>query len=148
MTKAKIISPDINKEPIFIISGLEGNIRTAVFLMKLAAFGANGSNYFTKQEFKWVESIFYDSESYLSRCSRAIVNFDKLRGYLPNLWNENTNTEDGLSQKKKHFIIAVIASKRSLESQRLCAATSCLVMRASSAYLGIFTFNVISVRQR
>lgn len=83
-----IISPDINKEPIFILSGKKSALDLAIFWIKLTALSATGANYFESrqiplfarlfQEFGSSEEGGSDIERSLRRRTSFIINFRKL----------------------------------------------------------------------
>lgn len=54
--KVKIISPDLNKEPIFIVSGDSFNVSLAIFWMKLTVFCSTGFNFFS-----WQDKLFLNT---------------------------------------------------------------------------------------
>lgn len=78
-----IVSPDINKEPIFILSGKKTNVETAIFWIKLTAFCVNETNYFSHQNILLIRQLLENSDqdvrSELTRNTGKIVNLKKLK---------------------------------------------------------------------
>lgn len=89
---AAIVSPDINKEPIFIVSGKEANVSAAIFWIKLTAFCVNETNHFTQHNILLIRRLLdkYDQNirCELTRNTGKIVNLKKLREKFPSLINE------------------------------------------------------------
>lgn len=80
MANVKIVSPDINKEPIFIISGKDSDVETAIFWIKLTAFCLNGTNFFSYNNVLLIQQLLqdpYQNVDFVTR-SQRIVNFRKL----------------------------------------------------------------------
>lgn len=61
-SQVKVISPDTNKKPIFIMCGKEKNIKICIFWMKLSAFTSSGNNYFTMQEISIISDYLNEKE--------------------------------------------------------------------------------------
>ncbi|CRL08346.1 CLUMA_CG021551, isoform A [Clunio marinus] len=83
-TQVKIISPDINKEPIFIISGGETNINRALFWMKLTAFCASGSIYFDENEIKIFEKLVKGLDSEMMKITQKFISEKIFRARIRN----------------------------------------------------------------
>ena len=75
-TNVTIISPDTNKEPIFIVSGKERNVEACVLAMKIIAFSASGINYFSRNELCLIHDFFNNNltEVNFMSCILNIVN--------------------------------------------------------------------------
>lgn len=75
-TNVTIISPDTNKEPIFIVSGKERNVEACVIAMKIIAFSASGINYFSRNELNLIHDFFNNNLTEVSfmSCILDIIN--------------------------------------------------------------------------
>ncbi|CAG9799940.1 unnamed protein product [Chironomus riparius] len=75
-TNVIVISPDTNKEPIFIVSGKERNVEACVLAMKIIAFSASGINYFSRNELFLIHDFFNNNmtEFNFMSCILNIVN--------------------------------------------------------------------------
>lgn len=76
---AKVISPDTNKNPIFIIIGTERSIKICILWMKLTAFCSSGNNYFNYNEFSMINDFLHDKNS------KDIINIRILQEKLDSL---------------------------------------------------------------
>lgn len=82
LADVRIISPDVNKQPIFIVSGKQVNVELAIFWMKLITFSSTGSDYFSSREITKINQILRDLD--LNRRSfdiRKIENVIDLRRF-------------------------------------------------------------------
>jgi hypothetical protein len=96
-SQVKIISPDTNKFPIFIITGLEDNIKKCVFWMKLTAFVANGRHYFSPREVKTLYNYTHRVSDHLSLQMHQMVNTRLLRERLKHMNIEANFSNEGVA---------------------------------------------------
>lgn len=62
-SQANVISPDTNKNPIFILSGRHANIKVCIFWMKLTAFTSSGNNYFNIEEISVISDYLQQKDT-------------------------------------------------------------------------------------
>jgi predicted RNA-binding protein YlqC (UPF0109 family) len=81
LSHTKIISPDTNKAPIFIISGCEYNIKMCIFWMKLTVFCANRRSYFNSDELRMLIDYLNvsDDKNQMIAKTKFIVNAKRLK---------------------------------------------------------------------
>jgi polyribonucleotide nucleotidyltransferase len=80
LARVKIISPDINKEPIFIISGKALSVELAIFWMKLTTFCSSGISFFNEKELRIVENVLKNCVEFnFYRTTKKIVNLNRLK---------------------------------------------------------------------
>lgn len=75
-TNVSVISPDRNKEPIFIVVGKERNVEACILIMKIIAFCISGTNYFDHRELNLIHDFLNCNlaDLYLSQSIYNIVN--------------------------------------------------------------------------
>lgn len=83
-----IVSPDTNKEPIFIVSGSKTKVETAIFWIKLTAFCSNESNHFTQQDILVIRNILLNFKEenegkQLLMNTGKVINLGKLKEKFP-----------------------------------------------------------------
>lgn len=81
-SQVKVISPDTNKNPIFILCGKDRNIKVCIFWMKLTAFTSSGNNYFTLQEISIISDYLQEKSGlnhFYTQHLKEIVNIKILR---------------------------------------------------------------------
>lgn len=100
VSNVKIISPDVNKEPIFIISGKEHNVKMAILWMKLTSFCSSGTIYFNQDDMLIIERLMRTSRDAWARKTREIINFRKLNEKIYLLSNRSNYFQAEFSKKK------------------------------------------------
>jgi hypothetical protein len=80
-SQVKVISPDTNKPPIFILCGNDLNIKVCLFWMKLTAFTSSGNNNFTLQEISIISDYLQEKNglNFYTQHIKEIVNVRILR---------------------------------------------------------------------
>lgn len=79
-SRAKVISPDTNKQPIFIIVGVEESIEFCILLMKLTALCSSGNNYLNFKEISMISDYLLEKTSLLNFYAiREIINIRILK---------------------------------------------------------------------
>lgn len=82
LANVTIISPDINKEPIFIISGKKPDLDLAIFWIKLTAFSATRANYFEMRQKSLLARTFLELEGSIDKIlinrTSSIINLKKV----------------------------------------------------------------------
>lgn len=99
-SQVKVISPDTNKDPIFIVCGKERNIKVCLFWMKLTALTSSGNNYFLSQEISILNDYLQaksDSNNFYTQHIKEIVNVKILTERFNFLMMSNYN---GLEEEK------------------------------------------------
>lgn len=83
LVDVRIISPDVNKEPIFIVSGKQKNVELAIFWMKLTTFASTGAYYFNSNEISKINQISRDldnnQKSYELKATEKVINMRRFR---------------------------------------------------------------------
>ena len=104
LADVKIISPDINKEPVFIISGKHENIDLAIYWMKLTTFSCTGSNYFTNDEAEKINLILKDDcdnqKSATTKSTEKIIDLKRLRASFNLYLGDFCQSQDQIVLKK------------------------------------------------
>lgn len=87
VTNVIVISPDTNKDPIFIVSGKEKNVDICVLIMKIIAFCVSGLNYFTRQEVILIYDFLNNNsvDLNLPYCIHSIINVQIFEDKFSNL---------------------------------------------------------------
>lgn len=78
IANVKIISPDVNKEPIFILSGKENNLKCAKFWIKLTTFCSTGAIYFDHEDMLILENLRNCSNEMWTQQARDIISSKRL----------------------------------------------------------------------
>jgi polyribonucleotide nucleotidyltransferase len=125
LANVKIISPDVNKEPVFIVSGRQENIELAIFWMKLTTFSSTGTNYFNDREISQINQILNDDKS--TRKTTTI----KATERIIDLRRFRTNFNLRQSEKFDHYM-----TKNSWKSPYNCCYCKQKKTRVAKAFCG------------
>lgn len=89
LARVSIVSPDVNKQSIFIISGREADVEMAIFWMKLICFASSGANYFNDQNLLTMNNLIYQFNLHFSsdlvRTTGKVVNLAKFNEKYQNI---------------------------------------------------------------
>lgn len=141
-----IISPDINKEPIFILSGKESDLDLAIFWIKLTAFSSTGANYFEYRQKPFIEcflnpneikSAVNSVEESLRVKTMSIINFRKLNfTSLNQIFKTINSITKPIAEPHKciHCLITKTRMAKSLCGHVICC-DMCIIQLFQDIYL-------------
>jgi polyribonucleotide nucleotidyltransferase len=79
LADVNIISPDVNKEPVFILSGKQEKVKLAIFWMKLTTFCSTSTSYFNRCEVLIIHQILNGQRSSEAKATERIIKIGKFR---------------------------------------------------------------------
>lgn len=94
-TNVVIISPDTNKEPIFIIIGREHNVDICVTVMKIIVLCISGINYFIDKDINLICDYFNNnlSDKSFSNCMQDLIDIKGFEGKFAAIHRRKLNVQ-------------------------------------------------------
>lgn len=134
----KIISPDINKEPIFIISGKKPNVELAIFWMKLTAFCTSSGNYFSSEDVLRIHQLLNQPNNRLQKYAEKIVDWRRFNEKFYALLSQSNHFEEK-SLNKNSYNCCYCKQEKFRVAKGLCghvlSCDSCIVELFRDIYL-------------
>lgn len=107
VAQVAIVSPDINKEPIFIVSGNKTNVEAAIFWIKLTAFCVNETNYFSQETVLLIRQLLENYSQGITseflKNTEKIINLRKLMEKYPLLASDETYLEAPIPSNDSYY---------------------------------------------
>lgn len=100
LAEVKIISPDVNKEPIFIVSGKQEKVKLAIFWMKLTTFSSTGNNYFNPNEISNINQIMQNRRSFETKITGKVINLRRFHESFQSLLVHRNNFQEKTVTKR------------------------------------------------
>jgi polyribonucleotide nucleotidyltransferase len=138
-SQVKVISPDTNKEPIFILHGKEKDIEKCIFLMKIILLCLCGSIYITQGEYLIINEFLESPSSVVNDFFEDIlifVNFNSLRSRLRNLKFNQLHRDPVLTADT--FMCWHCKEKKGFFAKGLCGHMLCCDKCISTLFADIY----------